>query len=104
MSGPLKSAEKTDRPSKLYQTHHRPAPNDIVTFDRRRTDFPSTGDKMGIALLYEQHSHAGWIREHDLNRCHARLHLERALGRHIRGRIVSIGEELPLGPRRWKVQ
>ena len=49
---------------------------------------------MGIALHYEQHSHAGWIREYDLPRCEARLNLERALGRHIRGRIVSIGEEL----------
>ena len=93
MMGPLKSVERTDYPDRLNQTHHHPIPNDIVTFSRRRTDSAGTADKMGIALHYEQHSHAGWIREYDLPRCEARLNLEIALGRHIRGRIVSIGEE-----------
>ena len=93
MVGPLKSAERTDYPHKLNQTHHRPTPNDIVTFSRRRTDSTGTADKIGIALHYEQHSHAGWIRGYDLPRCEARLNSESALGRHIRGRILSIGEE-----------
>ena len=93
MTGPLASAERTDYPHKLIQTHHRPTPNDIVTFSRRRTDPAGTADKMGIALHYEQHPHAGWIREYDLPRCEARLNLETALGRHIHGQIVSIGEE-----------
>ena len=48
---------------------------------------------MGIALFHQEHSHAGWIREYDLKRFEARRALERSLGRHIRGRIVSIGEE-----------
>ena len=48
---------------------------------------------MGIALFYQEHSHAGWIREYDLQRFEARRTVERSLHRHIRGRIVSIGEE-----------
>ena len=50
---------------------------------------------MGIAIVYEENSHAGSIRKYDLQRFQARRDLERSLGRHFRGRIVSIGEEYP---------
>ena len=88
-----KKTGETDCPRDFYQDHHRPIPNDIVTFYRRRTDYPGTGDKVGIAIFYQEHSHAGWIRAYELQRFQARRTLERSLGRHIRGRIVSIGQE-----------
>ena len=93
----LKCVEKADCPANFRENHHRPAPNDIVTFCRRRPDSPGTSHKMGIALLYEKHSHAGWIREYDIKRFNTRRSLERTLNHHIYGRIVSISEEI-----RWE--
>lgn len=48
---------------------------------------------MGIVLLYGETSHAGSIRNYDLQRFQACRDLERSLGRPFRGRVVSIGEE-----------
>ena len=50
---------------------------------------------MGIALVYEENSHAGSIRKYDLQRFQARRDLERSLGRPFHGRIVSIGDDYP---------
>ena len=81
-----------DCPRDFNQDHHRPAPNDIVTFHRRRTDTPSTGDKEGIALFYQGHSYTGRIHVYELKRFQAYYTSKRSLG-YIRGRIISLGNE-----------
>ena len=63
-----KKTGETDCSRDFYQDHHRPAPNNIVTFYRRHTDAPGTGDKEGIALFYQEHSYARWIRVYKLKR------------------------------------
>lgn len=93
-----------DYPHYCDGLHHRPAPNDIVSFVKQKGDLPGTGDSWGVAMVYQsdqishesgqpQLYHSGWVCHHELSRFNARQRLEEALGRPFRGRIVSISEE-----------
>ena len=79
----IKKIGEIDCPCNFYLDHHYPAPNNIITFYRRHTDSPGTGDKIGIALFYQEHSYAGWVHKYKLQHFNARCILERSLSHHI---------------------
>ena len=76
-------------------------PGDTVSFVCRPADLPGAvhTNLWEAELVIDGTTHAGWIRQYDLKRFFERRKLEKLIGRHIRGRILTTGDEFdwPVG-------